>query len=120
MNAFGTSLRKSKLARYLFLSLTQPAHVTGTMTTTIFPRPDGPLTLPGLELEETPDRVSPQAAQQTQSTTNGTLGKAIQPSYQKPGAQHRVLSSDEWIQFCRGVGVMGDDESTKIIRPTCW
>ncbi|KAF3067105.1 putative c6 transcription factor protein [Daldinia childiae] len=31
---------------------------------------------------------------------------------------YRLLSHDEWVQFCRGVGVFKDDESEEVIRPT--
>ncbi|KAI0020533.1 hypothetical protein F4780DRAFT_779429 [Xylariomycetidae sp. FL0641] len=38
--------------------------------------------------------------------------------------EHRVLSHSEWIQFCRGVGVLKDDEpdDAPIARPSggCW
>ncbi|ORY62920.1 uncharacterized protein BCR38DRAFT_315660, partial [Pseudomassariella vexata] len=33
----------------------------------------------------------------------------------------RLLSEDEWVQFCRGVGVFKDnDESHTVIRPKAW
>ncbi|KAI1877249.1 uncharacterized protein JN550_001321 [Neoarthrinium moseri] len=45
---------------------------------------------------------------------------SAQASVEKPEVQHRVLSQAEWIQFCRGVGVFKDLESTNVIRPACW
>ncbi|KAI4602414.1 hypothetical protein KJ359_009657 [Pestalotiopsis sp. 9143b] len=40
--------------------------------------------------------------------------------FQKTETQYRILSQQEWVQFCHGVGVMKDDESKAVIRPTAW
>ncbi|KAK8060473.1 hypothetical protein PG996_010403 [Apiospora saccharicola] len=32
----------------------------------------------------------------------------------------RLLSHDEWVLFCRGVGCFKDEESETVVRPTCW
>lgn len=38
----------------------------------------------------------------------------------KPGDpnNYRLLSHPEWVQFCRGIGVLKDDESEVVVRPT--
>lgn len=33
--------------------------------------------------------------------------------------QYRLLSHEEWVRFCRGVGVFKDDRSEEVTRPTC-
>ncbi|KAK8080708.1 hypothetical protein PG997_008526 [Apiospora hydei] len=32
----------------------------------------------------------------------------------------RLLSHDEWVLFCRGVGCFKDEESESLVRPKCW
>ncbi|KAK8042768.1 hypothetical protein PG994_013251 [Apiospora phragmitis] len=32
----------------------------------------------------------------------------------------RLLSHEEWLQFCRGVGCFKDEESETLVRPKCW
>ncbi|KAH6659845.1 hypothetical protein BKA67DRAFT_529975 [Truncatella angustata] len=78
------------------------------MTTTIFPRETGPPALPEMELG------------QTSLVAGNKTSANAQPGLQKPGAQHRILSREEWVQFCHGIGVLKGDESTKVIRPTSW
>jgi hypothetical protein len=90
------------------------------MTTVIFPRPEDAPTLPGLNLEQTADRNSSHLDQQPHAVAADKLTLDPQPAASKHGAQHRILSHDEWIQFCRGVGVLKDDESAVIVRPRFW
>lgn len=33
--------------------------------------------------------------------------------------QYRLLSHEEWVRFCRGVGVFKDDRSEEVTCPTC-
>ncbi|KAI1079474.1 hypothetical protein F5B20DRAFT_165966 [Whalleya microplaca] len=40
------------------------------------------------------------------------------PPANSPETNYRLLSQDEWVQFCRGVCVFKDDESQEIVRPT--
>ncbi|KAI0870654.1 hypothetical protein GGS24DRAFT_504547 [Hypoxylon argillaceum] len=41
------------------------------------------------------------------------------PSTPDGKVQHyRLMSKDEWLQFCRGVGVLKDEESEEVIRAT--
>ncbi|KAI0132121.1 hypothetical protein BJ170DRAFT_680019 [Xylariales sp. AK1849] len=80
------------------------------MTTTIFPSPDQrPALLPGLKVEGSADKAPPH-----------TANSGNQSSTHDPKDPYRVLSQDEWVQLCRGVGVFKDDESEHVIRPTCW
>ncbi|KAF7535547.1 hypothetical protein G7054_g5290 [Neopestalotiopsis clavispora] len=89
------------------------------MTTTIFPKPEQAPTLPGLQL----DRVSnqaPQSPRHLHMAAATTPSPTSSPVTQKPGKQYRTMNQQEWVQFCHGVGVMKDNESTTVIRPTAW
>jgi hypothetical protein len=86
------------------------------MTTTIFPASGVPPTLPGLKIEESMTKSDLQPAiTGSQLDRNGS-----QPVPSAANDSHRLLSQDEWVQFCRGVGVLTDEESETVIRPTCW
>ncbi|KAI0172280.1 hypothetical protein GGR52DRAFT_463329 [Hypoxylon sp. FL1284] len=54
----------------------------------------------------------------SKSTDSGQPPEKPQPSKSNENIAYRVLSHDEWLQFCRGVGVFKDDESQQIVRPT--
>ncbi|KAI1334804.1 hypothetical protein F5Y15DRAFT_420424 [Xylariaceae sp. FL0016] len=87
-------------------------------TTTIFPPPPSheskPPTLPrlGVESEPNPD---PQPAPGPKTSSKSSGAKPSNPDEEKT---HRILSHAEWLQFCRGVGVLKDDESEEVVRPT--
>jgi hypothetical protein len=33
---------------------------------------------------------------------------------------YRLLNKGEWLQFCRGIGILKDEESEEVIRATSW
>jgi hypothetical protein len=84
------------------------------MTTTIFPRPEQAPTLPGLKLDETAAQAAPQQTKPSHSSSGNTSSTTTQTT------QYRVMSQDEWVQFCRGIGAFKDAESTEVARPSCW
>ncbi|KAI1631958.1 hypothetical protein F4809DRAFT_653642 [Biscogniauxia mediterranea] len=50
-------------------------------------------------------------------------GSSPRPYDPPKGSPHRrLISHNEWVQFCRGVGVLRDEESNEVVRPTsrCW
>ncbi|KAI5918629.1 hypothetical protein F4810DRAFT_691403 [Camillea tinctor] len=51
------------------------------------------------------------------SPLNGNNGGSPQQSEKNP--HRRCISLGEWTQFCRGIGVLKDDESHQVIRSTC-
>lgn len=71
-------------------------------TTTIFPVAQHPPSLPRLTTGEATSKPD-------QTPANPLLAN---PDY-------RLLSQDEWVQFCHGIGVM-NGEGGDVIRPTCW
>ncbi|TRX93781.1 hypothetical protein FHL15_005457 [Xylaria flabelliformis] len=42
--------------------------------------------------------------------------KPTQPNQE--GEHYRLMSKSEWLQFCRGVGILKDEESEEVIRAT--
>ncbi|KAI0550617.1 hypothetical protein F4679DRAFT_594547 [Xylaria curta] len=42
--------------------------------------------------------------------------KPSQPNQE--GEHYRLMSKSEWLQFCRGVGILKDEESEEVIRAT--
>lgn len=37
-----------------------------------------------------------------------------------PEPHYRNMSDSEWVQFCRGIGVLRHDEGNEVIRPSSW
>ncbi|KAL7628109.1 hypothetical protein AAE478_002306 [Parahypoxylon ruwenzoriense] len=84
------------------------------MSATIYPQPSNSSnhSLPRLGIEQAMASQPPPASPRPNS------GSVPQRSVDTEKENYRLLSHDEWVQFCRGVGVFRDDESEEIIRPT--
>ncbi|KAI1492628.1 hypothetical protein F5X96DRAFT_667524 [Biscogniauxia mediterranea] len=71
--------------------------------------------------QPSPPRHSPSPPPSSQPKDNG--GSSPRPYDTPKGSHHRrLISHNEWVQFCRGVGVLKDEESNEVVRPTsrCW
>ncbi|KAI1373665.1 hypothetical protein F4677DRAFT_428806 [Hypoxylon crocopeplum] len=87
------------------------------MATTIYPpQNSGPKrsSLPRLTIDAA---MASQPPSSSPKPNNGN-GNAPQSPKDPKKETYRLLSHAEWIQFCRGVGVLKDDESEEVIRPT--
>ncbi|KAI0012949.1 hypothetical protein F4779DRAFT_508906 [Xylariaceae sp. FL0662B] len=85
------------------------------MTTTIYQsQPSKPPSLPHLDVD------SGMAPQPTPGSSPSQNKNDPQHPANPEHMNYRLLSQDEWVQFCRGVCVFKDDESEEIVRPTSW
>ncbi|KAI0850478.1 hypothetical protein F5Y00DRAFT_232342 [Daldinia vernicosa] len=74
--------------------------------------------IPRLNIDAAMASQPPSAPPSPKPNPNNSNG-STPPKSKDPGKDtYRLLSHNEWVQFCRGVGVFMDDESEEVIRPT--
>ncbi|KAI2621120.1 hypothetical protein GGR54DRAFT_89529 [Hypoxylon sp. NC1633] len=86
------------------------------MATTIYPQNPGHKrsSIPRLNIDATMASQPPPAS----SSPKPNNGNNSQQPRGHEQETYRLLSHAEWVQFCRGVGVLKDDESEEVVRPT--
>ncbi|KAI1499687.1 hypothetical protein F5X99DRAFT_430416 [Biscogniauxia marginata] len=65
-----------------------------------------------------PQDAQPPSLPRLAPASNGKGDSPKSPNHFEKDLSHRLLSHAEWSQFCRGVGVLKDDESDQVVRPT--
>ncbi|KAK8867804.1 hypothetical protein PGQ11_006382 [Apiospora arundinis] len=84
------------------------------MATTIYPSSQPPI-LSGIKMDEQKSDAPPPPP----SSHNPEHSRPRTPDFTAHD-ELRLLSHEEWVQFCRGVGCFRDEESETLVRPTCW
>ncbi|KAI0454757.1 hypothetical protein F5B21DRAFT_474049 [Xylaria acuta] len=66
-------------------------------------------------------QAMPTSAQHGDAPTSNPLPESDSPKLSRPDHErenYRLMSKGEWLQFCRGIGILKDEESEEVIRAT--